>query len=57
MMDTKGFEIRTGYNKSKDPLDIVADQKLKLCTDQAIEGDSTKLGISFKQLPKFVKVG
>ena len=40
MMDTKGFEIKTGYLKSKDPLDIAVDHKLKLVTDYQVEGDS-----------------
>ena len=48
MMDTKGFEIRTGYMKSKDPCDIVAEQTLKLTCDEKIEGDSTRIGVNFK---------
>jgi pyruvate kinase len=57
MLDTKGFEIRTGYCKGKDPIEIVADQTLKLVTDDKIEGDSTRIGVSFKKLPQSVKVG
>ena len=47
MLDTKGFEIKTGSNKTKDPIEIVADQKLKLMTDYNIEGDATKIGVSY----------
>jgi len=48
MMDTKGFEMKTGVLKTKDPVEIVADQKLKLVTDAQIEGDATKMGVSYK---------
>jgi pyruvate kinase len=56
-MDLKGFEIKTGFNKSKDPIEITADMKLKLVCDDKLEGDSTRIGISYKTFPKLVKVG
>ena len=49
--------MKTGVLKTKDPVEIVADQQLKLVTDAQIEGDATKMGVSYKQLNKMVKVG
>ena len=57
MLDTKGPEIRTGYLKTKDPIEILANQKLKIVTDYQIEGDATKIACSYKALPKTVSVG
>ena len=51
MLDVKGFEIKTGYLKTKDPLEITEGHNLKIVCDSKIEGDSTRIGISFKQLP------
>lgn len=57
MLDTKGPEIRTGYLKTRDPIEILANQKLKIVTDYQIEGDATKIACSYKDLPKSVSVG
>lgn len=57
MLDTKGPEIRTGYLKTRDPIEILANQKLKIVTDYQIEGDATKIACSYKSLPKTVSVG
>lgn len=57
MLDTKGPEIRTGYLKTRDPVEIIANQKLKIVTDYQIEGDATKIACSYKALPKTVSVG
>jgi pyruvate kinase len=57
MLDTKGPEIRTGYLKTRDPIEILANQKLKIVTDYQIEGDATKIACSYKALPKTVSVG
>ena len=57
MLDTKGPEIRTGYLKDRGPIEIVANQKLKIMTDYQMEGDATKITCSYKALPKTVSVG
>ena len=57
MLDTKGPEIRTGYLKDRGPVEILANQKLKIVTDYQIEGDNTKIACSYKALPKTVSVG
>ena len=48
MLDIKGFEIKTGYMKTKDAVEIVADQTLKIVMDPKIDGDSSRIGVSFK---------
>lgn len=57
MLDTKGPEIRTGYLKDRGPIEVAANQKLKIVTDYQIEGDNTKIACSYKDLPKTVSVG
>ena len=57
MLDTKGPEIRTGFLKGKGPIEIKANQKLKIVTDYKFEGDSSTIACSYKALPKTVKVG
>ena len=57
MLDTKGPEIRTGFNRDNKPIDLVSGQKLKIVIDYAIEGDSTKIACSYKSLPTTVSVG
>ena len=39
MLDTKGPEIRTGMLRDNKPIELMADQPLKIVTDYAIEGD------------------
>ena len=56
MLDTKGPEIRTGYLNTREPIEILANQKLKIVTDYQIEGDATKIACSYKALPKTVSV-
>ena len=57
MLDTKGPEIRTGVLRDNKAIEIVAGQSLKIVTDYAIEGDSTKIACSYKRLPKTVSIG
>ena len=57
MLDTKGPEVRTGFLRDNKPIDIQQGQTLKIVTDYAIEGDSTKIACSYKNLPKSVKPG
>lgn len=56
MLDTKGPEIRTGYLK-KNPVTIKKGSIVELTTDYEFKGDEKKLAISYKSLPKSVKVG
>lgn len=57
MLDTKGPEIRTGMLRDNKPIEIVAGQQLKICTDYAIEGDTKQIACSYKSLPQTVHVG
>ena len=57
MLDTKGPEIRTGMLRDNKPIDIVAGQSLKICTDYAVEGDTKCIACSYKSLPQTVHVG
>ena len=57
MLDTKGPEIRTGFLRDNKPIELTAGQTLKIVTDYAIEGDTTKIACSYKSLPKTVSVG
>merc|ERR1712061_883527 len=58
LMDTRGPEIRTGtfevYNSKKE---LKAGQELKLLTDYSVKGDESQVAITYKQLPRDVKVG
>lgn len=57
MLDTKGPEIRTGLLRDSKPIELTAGQTLKIVTDYAIEGDTTKIACSYKSLPTTVSVG
>lgn len=57
MMDTKGPVIYTGYLRDSKPASVVKGQNLKIVNDPAIEGDNTKVSVTYKQLPTTVKVG
>jgi len=57
MLDTKGPEITTGILKDHKSVELKAGQKLELTTDYTFEGDNTKVAVSYKDLPKSVKVG
>jgi len=57
MLDTKGTEIRTGMHRDNKPIDVVANQPLKIATDMAIEGERKQIACSYKALPQIVSVG
>lgn len=57
MLDTQGPEITLAYMRDNKQVEITAGQTLKIVTDIAIEGDSTRVACTFKQLPQTVRVG
>lgn len=57
MLDTKGPEIRTGILRDAEPLEIKEGQELDILTDFSLEGDATRITISYQALPDTVKVG
>jgi len=57
MLDTKGPEIRTGMLKDGKPIELQANQSLKITTDYAFHGDANTIACSYKSLPKTVSVG
>lgn len=56
MLDTKGPEIRTGILRDAEPLDIKEGQVFDVLTDFTLEGDSSRLTISYQALPDTVRV-
>jgi len=57
MLDTKGPEIRTGILRDAEPIDIKEGQEFDILTDYSLEGDASRLTISYQALPDTVKVG
>mmetsp|Transcript_31448 Transcript_31448/g.48103 ORF Transcript_31448/g.48103 Transcript_31448/m.48103 type:complete len:461 (-) Transcript_31448:36-1418(-) len=57
LLDTKGPEIRTGFLKDHQPIEITAGQSLKITTDYDFLGDNTAIACSYEALPETVKVG
>lgn len=57
MLDTKGPEIRTGILRDAEPVDIKEGQEFDILTDFSLEGDSSRLTISYQALPDTVKIG
>lgn len=57
MLDTKGPEIRTGILRDAEPLEIKEGQEFDVLTDFSLEGDASRLTISYQALPDTVKVG
>lgn len=57
MLDTKGPEIRTGILRDAEPVNIKEGQEFDILTDFSLEGDSSRLTISYQALPDTVKVG
>jgi pyruvate kinase len=57
MLDTKGPEIRTGILRDAEPVDIKEGQEFDVLTDFSLEGDASRLTISYQALPETVKVG
>lgn len=57
MLDTKGPEIRTGILRDAEPLELKEGQELDVLTDFSLEGDATRITISYQALPDTVKIG
>ncbi len=57
MLDTKGPEIRTGLLKEHKNILLKKDQLLEINTNYGLEGDSSMITCSWKNLPTKVKVG
>lgn len=57
MLDTKGPEIRTGILRDAEPLELKEGQELDVLTDFSLEGDGTRITISYQALPDTVKTG
>ena len=56
ILDTKGPEIRTGLLRDHVPVELEADTTIMLTTEE-IEGDASKISISYDNLPAEVEVG
>lgn len=57
MLDTKGPEIRTGYLRDNEPVELKAQQEIDILIDDSLEGDDTRIICSYQSLPKTVKPG
>ncbi|KAG1711515.1 hypothetical protein DVH05_008767 [Phytophthora capsici] len=57
LLDTKGPEIRSGFLKGHTPVQLKAGQTLEITTDYGVEGDSSRIACTYKQLPTSVSVG
>lgn len=57
MLDTKGPEIRTGFLKDHESVQLEKDQVLDITTDYDFVGTNKKIAVSYKSLPQSVKVG
>ncbi|KAG7388927.1 hypothetical protein PHYPSEUDO_011574 [Phytophthora pseudosyringae] len=57
LLDTKGPEIRSGFLKGHEPVQLKAGQTLEITTDYGVEGDSSRIACTYEQLPTSVSVG
>lgn len=57
MLDTKGPEIRTGILRDAEPLELKEGQEIDVLTDFSLEGDNSRITISYQALPDTVKIG
>jgi len=58
LLDTKGPEIRTGFFKDgAKTIDLVKGKELKIVTDYNYKGDSGCIAVTYKNLPRDVKIG
>ncbi|KAJ6349689.1 hypothetical protein OIU78_005993 [Salix suchowensis] len=55
MLDTKGPEIRTGFLKDGNPIQLKEGQEITITTDYSIKGDTDMISMSYKKLPLDVK--
>ena len=56
ILDTKGPEIRTGLLASHAPVELRQGERFTLATEE-LEGDETKVSVSYADLPSEVEVG
>lgn len=57
MLDTKGPEIRTGYLKNDEPVELVAGETVRLTMDYSYLGDEKKFAISYPGLYEDIHIG
>ncbi|KAL0856493.1 hypothetical protein Bca101_061646 [Brassica carinata] len=57
MLDTKGPEIRTGFLKDGNPIQLKEGQEITISTDYDIKGDEKTISMSYKKLPVDVQPG
>ncbi|KAF3502986.1 hypothetical protein F2Q69_00045208, partial [Brassica cretica] len=57
MLDTKGPEIRTGFLKDGNPIQLKEGQEITITTDYDIQGDESTISMSYKKLPLDVQPG
>ncbi|WOK92809.1 pyruvate kinase, cytosolic isozyme [Canna indica] len=57
MLDTKGPEIRTGFLKDGNPIQLTEGQEITISTDYSIKGDENMISMSYKKLPIDLKPG
>ncbi len=56
LLDTKGPEVRIG-NFKEGKIELKTDQKFSLVCDSEVEGDETKVSVTYERLYEDVKVG
>ena len=56
LLDTKGPEIRTGKLKDDQKVELIQDNFITLTTEDVL-GDADRISVTYKDLPKDVKVG
>ena len=57
LLDTKGPEIRTGFLKDHEKVELKAGQELDILTDYAAMGTNEAIACSYKSLPTTVSEG
>lgn len=57
LLDTKGPEIRTGFFREGDKIELTQGQDLKIVTDYSFKGDNTCIAVSYDKLCTSVKPG
>ncbi|GKC82862.1 pyruvate kinase, cytosolic isozyme [Tanacetum coccineum] len=55
MLDTKGPEIRTGFLKDGQPIQLQEGQEITITTDYTIQGDQNMISMSYKNLANDLK--
>lgn len=57
LLDTKGPEIRTCDLENGEDVELVTGEKLVLCADASFVGNKSKVGVTYPDLSKDLKVG